>query len=211
MPPNGGTVHAQNAPMEPFFSEAKLNTRLSARLLGITLRVDSFPRGHANLDGGHLGLSEDAFDGVLVPEVLFASFGPDVVQDEAFEYVQGLSWVGEAAGMVCELSGRVVLLFQCRFPEEDEGPIDVELHWSSPVVPYSFEGSPCFERPVTLEQAVLGGFLRIALVDFAVWEDSHVLQPRPHWQSLIEGDPDEGADFSRTRVVPYSGGYLWSR
>ncbi len=100
--------------------------------------------------------------------------------------------------MVCELSGRVVLLFQCRFPEEDEGPI----------VPYSFEGSPCFERPVTFEQVVLGGFLRIALVDFAVWEDSHVLQPRPHWQSLIEGDPDEGADFSRTRVVPYSGGYL---
>jgi len=91
VPPNGGIVHAQNAPMEPFFSKAKLNTRLSARLLGIMLRFDSFPRGHANLDGGHPGLSEDAFDGVLVPKVLFASFGPDVVQDEASEYVQGLS------------------------------------------------------------------------------------------------------------------------
>jgi hypothetical protein len=34
---------------------------------------------------------------------------------------------------------------------------------------------------VTFEQAVLGGFLRIALADFAVWEDSHVLEPRPHW------------------------------
>ncbi len=181
MPPNGGTVHAQDAPMEPFFSEAKLNTRLSARLLGITLRLDSFPRGHANLDSGNPGLGEDAFDGVLVPEVFFASFGPDVEQDEASEYVQGLSWVGEAAGMVCELSRRVVLLFQSRFPEEDVGPIDVELHGSSPVVPYSFEGSPCFERPVTFEQAVLGGFLRIALADFAVWEDSHVLEPRPHW------------------------------
>jgi len=117
VPPNGGTVHAQNAPMEPFFPEAKLNISMSARILGIPLRLDSFPRGHTDLDSGHPGLGEYAFDGMLVPEVPFASFGPDVVQDEASENVQGLSWVGEAAGMVSELTRRVVLLFQGRFPE----------------------------------------------------------------------------------------------
>ncbi len=79
MPPNGGTVHAQNTPMEPFFSEVKLNTSMSARILGVTLRFDSFPHSHAHFDSGHPGLGEDTFDGVLVPEVPFASFGPYVV------------------------------------------------------------------------------------------------------------------------------------
>ncbi len=181
VPPNGGTVHAQNTPMEPFFSEVKLNTSLSARILGVTLRFDSFPRSHAHLDSGHPGLGEDTFDGVMVPEVPFASFGLDVVQDEASKYVQGLSWVGEAASVVSELPRRVVLFFQDRFPEKDEGPIDVELHRSFPVVPYSLESSPCFEHPVAFEQAMLGGLLRVALADFAVWEDSHVLEPRSHW------------------------------
>jgi hypothetical protein len=38
-----------------------------------------------------------------------------------------------------------------------------------------------------------------------------VLEPRSHWQSLIEGDPDEGADFPRARIVLDSGGHLCCR
>ncbi len=85
--------------MEPFFSELKFNASLSARILGVSVRFDSFPRSHAHLDSGHPGLGEDTFDGVLVAEMLFASLSPDVVQDEAYEDVQGLSWVGEATGV----------------------------------------------------------------------------------------------------------------
>jgi hypothetical protein len=58
---------------------------------------------------------------------------------------------------------------------------------------------------------VFRGLLHIAVTDFAVWEDSHVLEPRSHWQSLIESDPDEGADFPQARVVPDSGGHLCCR
>ncbi|CAK9224033.1 unnamed protein product [Sphagnum troendelagicum] len=113
--------------MKPFLSEIKLKARLSARVLRVALGFDGFPSSHAHLNRGHPGLCKNAFDGVLVSEVLFASFGPDVVQDEASEDVQWLSWVGESADMVSELPWRVVIFFQHRFPKEDEGPIDVQL------------------------------------------------------------------------------------
>jgi hypothetical protein len=96
-------------------------------------------------------LGEDTFDGVLVSEMPFASLSPDVVQDEASKDVQGLSWVGEAASVVGEVPRRIVLFFKDRFPKEDEGPIDVELHRSFPVVPYSLISSPGFERPLAFE------------------------------------------------------------
>ncbi len=62
MPPNGGTVLPQNAPVEPFLSEIKLNFRLNTRILGGIVRSNGFPRGHANLNSGHPGLGEYAFD-----------------------------------------------------------------------------------------------------------------------------------------------------
>ncbi len=115
------------------------------------MRFDSLPRSHAHLDSGHPGLGEDTFDGVLVSEMPFASLSLDVVQDEASKDVQGLSWVGEAASVVGEVPRRIVLFFKDRFPKEDEGPIDVELHRSFPVVPYSLVSSPGFERPLAFE------------------------------------------------------------
>jgi hypothetical protein len=155
--------------VEPFFFELKFNASLSARILGVSVRFDSFPRSHAHLDSGHPGLGEDTFDGVLVAEMPFASLSPDVVQDEASKDVQGLSWVGEAVGVVSEVSRRVVLFFKDRFPKEDKGPIDVELHRSFPVVPYFLVSFPSLERPVAFEQAVFRGLLHVAVTDFTVW------------------------------------------
>jgi hypothetical protein len=75
--------------VEPFFSEIKLNFRLNTRILGGTARSNGFPRGHANLNSGHPGLGEYAFDGVLVTEVSFASLGPDMIKNEVLRMSRG--------------------------------------------------------------------------------------------------------------------------
>jgi len=80
MPPDGGTVRAQNAPVEPFISKVMLNTILKHRVPGGPLGSNGLLGGHTNLNGGHPGLGEDITQKVVLSEVFFASFHPQVVQ-----------------------------------------------------------------------------------------------------------------------------------
>ncbi len=49
---------------------------------------NSLPSGHANFDSGHPGLLEHLVEGVAVIEVLVASLGTKVVQDEGSQDVK---------------------------------------------------------------------------------------------------------------------------
>jgi hypothetical protein len=142
-------------------------------------------------------LGEQAFDRVLVPEMPFASPGPDVIQDEAPEDVERLSWISEASSVVGEVSRGILLPFEDRFSKEYERPVDVELLRSFPLLPYSLVGFPSFECTGAFEQAVLWGFLLIVFANLAMRGDSHTLEPSSHQESLIESDPNEGAYFPR--------------
>ncbi len=63
------------------------------------------------------------------------------------------------------------------------------------------KGVPCFLGHGTFEQAVLRGLLGAQVANFAVGGDVHELQPRPHREALVEGEPYEGAHFLGPGVV----------
>jgi hypothetical protein len=82
MPPDGGIVFPEDAQMKPFFPKSYLNSSLNVRVLVGAMRFDGFRGGHADLNGGHLGLMEYPFEGVMVLEVPSTPFGPEVVEDK---------------------------------------------------------------------------------------------------------------------------------
>ncbi len=127
----------------------------------------------------------------------FASLGPDMIKNEAPEDVERLPWVREATGVIGEVPREIILSFEDGLSEEDERPGDVELLRSFPLFPYSFVRFPSFERPGAFEQTMLRGFLFVAVIDFAVRGDSHVLKPRSNRETLVESDPNESAHFPR--------------
>jgi hypothetical protein len=127
----------------------------------------------------------------------FASLGPDMIQNEVPEDVERLPWVSEATGVVGEVPKGIVLAFEDGFSEEDERPGNVKLLRSFPLFPYSFVRFPSFKRSGAFKQTVLRGFLFIAVTDFAIRGDSHVLKPRSNREPLVESDPNESAHFPR--------------
>ncbi len=56
-------------------------------------RSNGLPSGHAHLGHGLLGPEKDPLEGVLSVEMLAASLGPEVVEEEAFENVEWLAFV----------------------------------------------------------------------------------------------------------------------
>jgi len=81
---------------------------------------------------------------------------------------------------------------------------------SFPFAPYALEGLPCLLSHGAIKQAMLRGLLSVRIVDLAIGGDTHELQPRPHREALVEGEPDEGAHFSWAGVVPYPSDCLLS-
>jgi hypothetical protein len=104
-------------------------------------------------------LNKYAFDRVLVAEVAFASLGPNVIENEASENVEGLPWVCETTGVISKVPRGIVLLFEGRFTEEDEGPVYVELLRSFSLLPNSFVRFPSFERLGAFKQGSAAGIL----------------------------------------------------
>jgi hypothetical protein len=78
-PPKGGAITPKDVHMKPFRSKSELNPSLHSRVIDRPRGPDRLPSGHADFDGGHLGLREDFVDGVVIVEVLTASLGPKVV------------------------------------------------------------------------------------------------------------------------------------
>ncbi len=118
-----------------------------------------FPRSHADLNGGHLGLGENRFEGVLVVKVLPTSFGPEAKNDEVAKNVQGLSWISETSCVIGEGPWGVILLLHRHFAQQGEGPSDLQLVRCLPFRPDSFEGFPSAARHGTIEEKVLSRFL----------------------------------------------------
>jgi hypothetical protein len=83
---------------------------------------NSFLGGHADLDGGHLGLVEDPLEGVLVAKVPSAPLGPEIVEEETMEDIKGLPRVRKAIDMVAVGSRGIVFTLEDSLPEQDEGP-----------------------------------------------------------------------------------------
>ncbi len=105
----------------------------------------------------------------------------------------------------------VVVGFEDGFPEEDEGPIDVEAVGHPPFAPNTAEGLPSLLSRGAFHEAVLGGFLESLVTDFASGRDSHDLEPCTDRQPVVEDQPGKGPHLARTGVVPHPGNDLSDR
>jgi hypothetical protein len=141
--------------------------------------------------------------GISVVEVLFIPFRPEIVQDEAPENVERLTSVREASCVACEKAMGVVVELHSGFAKERKRPSDLKVAMSFPFAPYALEGLLGLLSHGTVKQTMLRGLLSVRIADFTVGGDTHELQPRPHREALVEGEPDDGAHFSWAGVVPY--------
>jgi hypothetical protein len=105
----------------------------------------------------------------------------------------------------------VVVGFEDGFPEEDEGPVDLEAVGRPPFAPNAAEGLPSLLSRDAFHEAVLGGFLESLVTDFAGGRDPHDLEPGADWQPVFEDQPSKGLDLARTGVVPHPGNDLGDR
>jgi hypothetical protein len=132
---------------------------LDVGILGGVVRSNGLPSGHTNLNGGHPSLKENLFERVLVIEVPSAPFRPEVVEEKATEDVQGLSKVGETAGVVREEPGGVIFSLGGRLPKKDERSGDGDVLKRIPFGPYFFVSFPGALCHGAFEQTVLWRFL----------------------------------------------------
>jgi hypothetical protein len=99
----------------------------------------------------------------------------------------------------------VVVGFEDGFPEEDEGPVDVEAVGRPPFAPNTAEGLPSLLSRGAFHEAMLGGFLESLVTDFASGRDSHDLEPctdrQPVAASCRVYYMGEGGGFPRVRAV----------
>jgi hypothetical protein len=156
-------------------------------------------------------LQKNSLEGVEAVEVFPTSLGPEIVEQEAPEDVEGLTGVHKATRMVAVQIWEVVVGFEDGFPEEDEGPVDVEAVGRPPFDPNTTEGLPSLLNRDAFHEAVLGGFLETLVTDFASGRDSHDLEPSADRQPVVEDQPGKGLDLARTGIVPHPGNDLGDR
>jgi len=181
---------------------------LSVEVFGSPSSSDGLPGGHANFDRGHPGLSENLLEGVMVVEVFSAPLSPQVVQEKTPEDVKGLPEVREASFVINKEVRRILLAFVDGFPEEHEGPRDVDVSRRLPLLPDFSERAPGALRLGALKKAVDGGLDLIGVANLAKGVNSHELEPSANREALVECQPDEGPDLLWIGVVPDSGDHL---
>ncbi len=181
---------------------------MNIRVFGSLTGSDGLPGGHANLDHGHPGLSENLLEGVLVIKVLSAPPSPQVVQEKTPENVKGLPEVRETPLVVGEEVRWIFLAFVDGFPEKHKRPGDVDVNRRLPLLPDFFERVPGALRLGAFKKTVGGGFDLIGVADLAYGVDSHGLEPSANREALVECQPDEGLDLLWTGIVPNSGNHL---
>ncbi|CAK9213849.1 unnamed protein product [Sphagnum troendelagicum] len=126
-----------------------------------------------------------------------------MVQNEAPKNVKRLASVNVAPCVVREKARSVIIELHNDFAKERKRPSDLQVAISFPFAPYALKGLPSLLSHGTIKQTMLRNLLNVRIADLAVGRDTHDLQPRPHWEALVEGEPYEGAHFSLARVVPY--------
>jgi hypothetical protein len=122
-------------------------------------------------------LKENPLEGVLAVEVIATSLRPEVVNQEAFEDVEGLAAVSEAARVIAVEVRGVVVLFEDGFSEKDERPNDVEAIGRSPFVPNSVKGFPSLLSRSAIHETVLCGLRGSLVIALASGWDTHNLEP----------------------------------
>ncbi len=83
----------------------------------LTRGPDGLPGGHADLGHSFPRLKKNSLEGVLAVEVFATSLGPEVVEQETPEDVEGLTSIGETARVVAVEVQGVVLLFEDDLPK----------------------------------------------------------------------------------------------
>jgi hypothetical protein len=134
--------------------------------------------------------------------MLAASFGPEVVEEEASKNVERLTFVRETARVVSLKARGIVFLLEGSFPEEDERPCDGEMVGRLPFIPSATEGIPGLLGRGAIHEAVLGRFREALVAAFAGGLEPHSLEPRAHWEPSVEGQLDEGPHLARAGIVP---------
>jgi hypothetical protein len=99
--------------------------------------------------------------------MLAASFGPEVVEEKAFEDVKRLSFIREAAGVVALEVRGVVFLFEDNFPQKDERPGDGEAVGRLPNIPSATESIPSLLGGRAIHEAMLGRLREVLVTAFA--------------------------------------------
>ncbi len=205
MPPNGGVARPHDAPMEPFLSELKFNATLLVRVGVAALGFNGFPGSHANLNGGNPSPGEHRVERVLAIKVHSTSLSPKGINNEATQNVQWLPRVGEAAGVIRQESGGVVVPFHRRFAQKDERPGNIQIIRRVPFRPDPLEGFPGALRLGAFHEAVLGRFLDVAVANLAMRREAHGPEPSADRKAFVERKPDEGPHLARARAMPDSG------
>jgi len=98
--------------------------------------------------------------------MLAASFGPEVVEEEASKDVERLSSIGKAASVVALEVRGVVFLFEDSFPQKVERPGDGEVVGRLPDLPSATEGIPCLPSGRAIHEAMLGRFREVLVTTF---------------------------------------------
>ncbi len=111
MPQNGALALPKDMVVKPFRPKGLLNVILPIQLPSTTRRSNGPPGGHADLGRGFPGLQKDSLEGVEAFEVIPTSLGPEIVEQEAPEDVEGLTGVRETTRMVAVQIWGVVVGF----------------------------------------------------------------------------------------------------
>jgi hypothetical protein len=140
--------------------------------------------------------------------MLAAFFGPEVVEEKAYEDVKQLSPTRESARVVSLKVRGVVFLFENSFPEKDEGSGDGEAVGRLPFIPSATEG---LLGEGAIHEGVLGRLRETLVTTFAGGLEPHGLEPRAHREPSVEGQPDEGPHLAWAGVVPHPSNDLGGR
>jgi hypothetical protein len=111
------------------------------------------------------------------------SLGPEIVEHEAPEDVEGLMSISEAARVVVVEVRGVIFFFEDGLPKENERPGDVEVVGRPPFVPNAEESIPSLLSRGAFHEIVLGGLRESLVATLASGWDSHNLEPSTNWQA----------------------------
>ncbi len=197
--------------MKPFSLEGLLNAILIILIPNLTRGPDGPPGGHADLGRSFPRLKENSPEGVLAVEVFATSLGPEVVEQEAPEDVEGLTSIGEAARVVdVEVQG-VVFFFEDGLPKENKRPGDVEAVGRPPFVPNAEEGIPSLLSMGAFHETVLGRLRESLVAALAGGWNSHDLEPSTNRQPIVKDQPGKRPHLTWAGVVPHYGNDLGDR
>ncbi len=197
--------------VKPFSPKGLLNAILIILFPILTRGSDGPLGGHADLGRSFPQLKKNSLEGVLAVEVFATSLGPEIVEQEAPENVEGLMAVGETAHVIAVKVRGVVIFFEDGFPKEDEGPGDVEAVGRLPFVPNTMEGLPSLPSRGVIHEAVLGRFRESLVTTLASGRDSHDLEPSTDRQPVVEDQLGERPHLAWMGVVPHPSDDLGDR